>query len=334
MSLKVVVFVAVLIAGVWAADSDTEAEGEAITADFSSAEGMTRAKEVSSVAVAIDPVHTVKATIVKHLPSHSSAHANEEESEHDTLGNAFETSNFEADQVYDSDAESLESTADDAAADARFATATATAPAPALVKAASTTEDIPDMTTAPLGTPTNANVDPTKPAAKPLAAEKKPEPIMDKAAQTASHLYIGYEDPIALPDGTEIKRKVDTSGTIGTEAGTAFNYKKGETPKTAKCANGCQLRLPVMVGFRGIREQPAEGTRRVTVPGDRERHRAVHNAVETTDRISWAQGDLDTARSHLKKSSSKLFKLRLKRKAYEDTALNREVVVPTHDAPY
>ena len=90
------------------------------------------------------------------------------------------------------------------------------------------------MLPTPPGTATDANVDPTSPAA--LNAQKAPEPVMDAAAVRASHLYIGYEDPNHLPDGTEIKPKVDTSGTIGTEAGTDFNYVCATPSPTAPAA--------------------------------------------------------------------------------------------------
>lgn len=343
--------VVALIAGAWAAD--VESVVESVSEDFATNEQP--AQVVQSLAVALDPTNVVRATIVKHLPSHVDADADaaEDESAH---GDAFETSNWEADQVEAGDSLEATSAFVEADADAEVdadADADADAEADAEVDAeeegeapsfgpkagavkAQAAVDVPDMTRAPLGTPTNANaaVDPTSPAALNAVDKALAAPVMDEAAVRASHLYIGYEDPKALPDGTELTRKipVDTSGTIGTEAGTAFNYAKGQTPKSKKCANGCQVRLPVMVGYRGVREDPAESTRRVTVPGDRERHRRVHSEFKTGEKWQWLKSDLAAADKHLKGAAWRLQKLKIKRKAYEDTALNREVRVPDNAA--
>jgi hypothetical protein len=282
----------------------------------------------------------VKAKIVAHLPSH--------ESDEETLGNAFETSNFEANEVIAEDAESLESTAAGAEAEAQTVEAevetelveTAEAELPAatapvsssapirqlkaqLVRAAAMTS-VPDMLLNPVGTPTDANA----PVPVPLGSSVAPAPpqVMDEAAVRASHLYIGHE-PAGLPTGLEIKRPVDLSGTVGTEAGTNFDFSK-KMKKGAKCGNGCQLKVPVMVGYVGIKEEPATGTREVRMPGDRQRWRNIHNDLKTTDKITWRQEHLNTARRHLKRSTRKIDNLRRARKMYEDTALNREVVVP------
>lgn len=393
-----VVLCVALIAGAWAADE------ESVTEDFAVNEQA--ASVVQSLAVAMNPDNVVRATIVKHLPSHDAAaedaEAEESEQQDMPLGNAFETSNWEADQVAAADTleatsfveadaaeedeaeaeeadaeedsaddeaeadeeedlallevadedeeeeadsdesedesedeESDESEAEESEEEVALVEADAETSAPSFgpnakaVKAAAAV-DVPDMTTAPLGKPTNANTDPTL---QETAVEKALRtPVMDQAAIKASHLYIGYEDPKSLPDGTELKRPVDTSGTIGTEAGTAFNYAKGQTPKSKKCSNGCQVRLPVMVGYRGVREDPAESTRRVTVPGDRERHRRIHQDFKTGEKWVWNKADLAAADKHVKGVAWRLNKLRIKRKAYEDTALNREVRVPDNAA--
>lgn len=327
--MKLAVVLLAFVALAWAADTETVAE------DFASAPQMVKAHVVQSVRVFLDPTNVVKAKTVKHLPSHANVDS-EESSEETISGNVFETSNFEADQVLESDAESLEASSmeGDSEADAMRFRAGASAPIQKLkqqltVKAAANGE-VPDglMLPTPPGTPTDANVDPLSPAALNAQGNDK-SIVMDEAAQRASHLYIGYEDPIKLPDGTEIKKPVDTSGTIGTEAGTDFDYNK-KIDKKKKCANGCQVSLPVMVGYRGVRETPAEKTRRVTVPGDRERHRAIHEDYKIEARHTWDKIKILGGRKHLAKATTKINKLRMKRKAYEDTALNREVNVPTH----
>jgi len=325
--MKLALVLLAFVAVAWAADADTES----VTEEFVSAQGPTKAHVVQNVKVFLNPKDVVRAKIVKHLPSHQNADA-EEEGESHIEGNAFETSNWEADAVSEGDAASLEATSLDSDSDAMRFRAGASAPIQKLkqqlVKAAPNGE-VPDglMETTPPGKPTDANVNPLSTAA--LNAQDKKEIVMDAAAVRASHLYIGYEDPIKLPDGTEIKKPVDTSGTIGTEAGTDFDYKK-KIDKKKKCANGCQVSLPVMVGYRGIREEPAEKTRRVTVPGDKERHRAIHEDLKIPSRHTWNKLEILGGRKHLAKASTKINKLRMKRKAYEDTALNRQVRVPTH----
>ncbi len=146
--------------------------------------------------------------------------------------------------------------------------------------------DTPGMFDTPAGKPTDPTA--TAPAPLPLGARVpippanggKPPQVMDEAAERASHLYIGHE-PAGLPTGLEIKKPVDTSGSIGTEAGTAFDYSK-KMKANAKCGNGCQLRVPVMVGYVGVKEQPATATREVRMPGDRLRWRRIHQDLETT----------------------------------------------------
>jgi hypothetical protein len=309
----VVVLLAILSVA-WAADADTEA----VSQDFASAPGMTTARVVQNVKVFLNPDNVVKAKIVAHLPSH--------EADEQVLGNAFETSNFEANEVIAEDAESLESTELVETAEAETPSVAASAPIrqlkAQLVRASAMTS-VPDMLLNPVGTPSDANA-----PVVPLGSSVAPAPpqVMDEAAVRASHLYIGHE-PAGLPTGLEIKRPVDLSGTVGTEAGTNFDYSK-KMKKGAKCGNGCQLKVPVMVGYVGIKEQPASGTREVRMPGDRQRWRNIHNDLKTTDKITWRQEHLNAARRHLKRSTRKIDNLRRSRKLYEDTALNREVVVP------
>jgi len=316
-----------------AADTDSADETVSASADFASAPGLTKARIVQNVKVFLDPAHAIPAKIVKHLPSHTHE---SEESESDAaphiLGNVFETSNFEADQVLETDSEALESTETAAAADAmRFRSdpmhklkAKWERAAPAAVVADGL------MLREPPGKPTDANIDPTSPAA--LNAQKAPEQIMDDAAVRASHLYIGYEDPNHLPDGTVIKRPVDKSGKFGTEAGTNFQFNK-RVDQNKKCANGCTVRTPVMVGYRGIREHPAESTREVRMPGDRSRWRMIHSEYKVPARHSWHPVEIKAGHQHLKRASYRIDKLRMKRKAYENTALNRDVVMEQNVPP-
>jgi len=327
------VCVLAIVAVAWAADADTETETESVSESFVSAEGMTKAHVVQSVKVYLNPNAVVKAKIVKHLPSHAKAEEQseseqEEEGESKILGNAFETSNWEADAVAEGDASSLEATS--LPADSmRFRSSNPIQKLKQQLVKAAPNGEVADtlMQPTPPGTPTDANVNPL--SAESLNAQDKKEIVMDAAAVRASHLYIGYEDPIALPDGTEIKKPKDTSGTLGTEAGTDFDYNKKVDPKK-KCSNGCQVALPVMVGYRGLREEPAEKTRRVTVPGDKERHRAIHEDLKIPARHTWSKVEIIGGHKHLAKATTKINKLRMKRKAYEDTALNRVVRVPTH----
>jgi len=190
---------------------------------------------------------------------------------------------------------------------------------------------VPDMLLNPVGVPSDANT-PVVPLGSraafpmPSTGSSAAAAPVDEAGVRASRLYIGHE-PAGLPTGLEIKRPVDLSGTVGTEAGTNFDYSK-KMKAGAKCANGCQLRVPVMVGYVGIKEEPASGTREVRMPGDRQRWRNIHNDLKTTDKITWRQEHLNAARRHLKVSTRKIDNMRRARKLYEDTALNREVVVP------
>jgi len=301
----------------WAADADVEE----VATDFTSAPGMTTARVVQNVKVFLNPDNVVKATIVAHLPSHDY-----EEEEEQTLGNAFETSNFEANEVIEEDAESLESTAVEAVEVESRASSPIRQLKADLVRVTAMTS-VPDMVLNPIGTPSDANA-----PVVPLGSSVAPAPpqVMDEAAIRASHLYIGHE-PAGLPTGLEIKRPVDTSGSVGTEAGTDFDHSgkwAKKHPKGAKCGNGCQLKVPVMVGYVGIKEQPASGTREVRMPGDRQRWRNIHQDLKTTDKITWRQSDLNAGRKHLKRAARKIDNMRRGRKLYEDTALNRDVVVP------
>jgi len=271
--------------------------------------GFVKARIVQNVKVFLNPNNVVQATIVKHLPSADTA-TKSSNADMEVIGDAFETSNFEAEEVAPED--SLVSDNVELVDPPRFA-------AP---------ETPPSMTSpAPAADKNDANVDPTVPV-----LEKLPAVPLDEAAKRASTLYLGYEPP-GLPVGG-LKRAVDYSGTIGTEAGNDFNYakalaeQKNPPKKPAKCANGCTRKVPVMVGYVGLKEQPATSTRSVRVPGDQKRYRRIHQDLKTTDKITWAQEALDTARSHLSKSARRLKKLRKTRKVLEDTQLNRHAVLP------
>jgi len=339
--MKSLVLVLAVLALAHAADSDVEEVSE----DFVSAPGVMTARVVQNVKVFLNPGAAIPAKIVAHLPSHGQTAETETETETQTeseatpiIGDAFETSNFEANEVYDSDSNSLEASASESveaedASDMRFKQSSA--PIRQMkekLSRASAASAAPEMGEIPAGTPTDANVDvtnvdaPVVPLGKEKGAPAPPAKLMSEAEERASHLYIGYEDPNHLPTGNEyVKRPVDKSGTVGTPAGTDFDFSK-KPVKGAKCANGCQLRVPVTVGYVGLREQPAESTRDVRMPGDRQRWRDIHERLKTD--ATWHQPTLNTARRHLKKAHKRIDFLRRTRKVYEDTQLNREVVAP------
>jgi len=304
------------------------ADVDEVTEDsFESADAV---KTVHSVNVELNPQTAIPATIVEHLPSHSGVEDGAVE------GNAFESSNFEADVVAEEDslvdsdgfvdAETVES--DDAP---RFSSQPIYQLKAMLEMRAPQSTPSPTMNANPpkADVVPSANVDPAQ------LAERDPNPIplkklqklLDPEAERASHLYLGYEDPNSLPAGG-LKIPVDYSGTIGTEAGDNFNYAKalreqktGKRARTKRCANGCTVRTPVMVGYRGVKEWPATLSRRVRTPGDKQRIRQIHTDLETTPRTTWKQTHLDNARRNLRKSSRTINKLRNKRKVYENTAL-------------
>jgi len=323
------VIVAVLLMASAVLGSDVEDVSED---SFTSA---AKVKVVQSVAVEMmSPKSVVKAKIVAHLPSSSAAAAasDEEEAEPSILGNAFETSNFEADEVSAEDSLLTSAGVEAEAEDAPRFSSQPIRKLKAMLDERAAPAPQPSMNAVPPGAASDANVDPAKLAefdptpAKPAAAAA-PAPLVDAATERASHLYIGYEDPNHLPVGG-LKIPVDYSGTIGTEAGTDFDYaralreqKDPSTIKRAKCANGCTRKLPVMVGFRGLKEWPARSSRSVRVPGDHERDRRIHTDLKTSRRTSWQQAHLNKARKNLRESSRTIDKLRKKRKVYENTAL-------------
>jgi len=288
-------------------------------------------KTVSSVNVEMNPKTVIPATIVEHLPS-STEESSEAESSSPIVGDAFETSNFEADVV----------DAKDSLVDSEGFTEAEVEDAPrfssqpirklkALLEERAAPAAAPSMDANP---PTSdkvasANVNPDTLAERvPTPASSKP--LLDPEAERASHLYLGYEDPNHLPVGG-LKIPKDYSGTIGTEAGNDFSYAKalkrdklirsGKKPVVKRCANGCTVSTPVMVGYRGVKEWHSKSTRRVRVPGDQKRLRRIHSDVDTTPGTSWQQKHLDRARSNLRQSSRIINKLRNKRKVYENTAL-------------
>jgi len=329
MKLAIAVVVLAILSVAWAADT------EEVSESFESSPGMTTARVVQNVKVFLNPENVVKAKIVAHLPSQLVS-----DSDSETLGNAYETSNFEANEVIAEDTDSLESTSVEADESPRFAeaeTESDTSPSVKTFKAElasiSSVADTPGMFDIPAGKQTDANdqsqvipLGTRVPIPAANAPGGAPPQVMDEAAIRASHLYIGHE-PAGLPTGLEIKKPVDLSGSVGTEAGTDFDYSK-KMKAGAKCGNGCQLRVPVTVGYVGIKEQPATSTREVRMPGDRMRWRRIHQDLKTGPKITWKQAHLNSARAHFRRASRKIDNFRRSRKLYEDTALNREVVVP------
>jgi hypothetical protein len=318
MKLTAVVVLLALVSVALAADVDEVSEDS-----FTSEEAV---KTVHSVNVEMNPKAAIPATIVEHLPSHD----NEASEESKIQGNAFETSNFEADVVDAKDSlvasegftEAEEVDAD--AADARFSS-----------QPIRQLKALLEMKAAPAALPSMNSVPPK--ADKPkididALAERAPpgQKVLDPEAARASALYLGYEDPNHLPVGG-LKIPVDYSGTIGTEAGNKFNYPKalkneklraaGKRVKYKRCANGCTVRTPVMVGYRGVKEWPARLSRRVRTPGDKQRIRQIHTDLKTTKRTSWKQAHLNEGRAKLRKSSRTINNLRRKRKEYENTPL-------------
>jgi len=204
--MKSVLLVLAMLALAHAADSDVESVSE----DFVSAPGVMKARVVQNVKVFLNPGAAIPAKIVAHLPSHEHADADAAETESETesapiIGDAFETSNFEANEVYDSDSNSLEAVEADDASEMRFKESSA--PIRQMKEklnraAAAADANVPEMGETPAGTPTNANVDVTNvdPPVTPLGKEKgAPAKLMSTAEERASHLYIGYEDPKFCP---------------------------------------------------------------------------------------------------------------------------------------
>jgi hypothetical protein len=303
-----------------AADVDEVSEDE-----FTSMEPV---KTVHSVNVEMNPQSAIPATIVEHLASH-----NDEESE--IHGNAFESSNFEADVVDTEDSlvdsegfEEAETAEDDSP---RFSSQPIRQLKALLEMHSAAAPEVPSMNAVP---PKADRVQPANKIDIDALAERAPpgqkKPLLDPEAERASHLYLGYEDPNHLPVGG-LKIPVDYSGTIGTEAGDKLNYDRalrndklrraGKRVKYKRCANGCTVRTPVMVGYRGVKEWPARLSRRVRTPGDKQRIRQIHTDLKTTPRTSWKQAHLNEGRRKLRRSSRTINNLRRKRKEYENTAL-------------
>jgi len=313
-----------------AADVDEVTEDE-----FTSEDAV---KTVHSVDLELHPQSAIPATIVEHLPSH-----NDESEAAEIKGNAFETSNFEADVVdakdslvdsdgfVDADSSEVEEVEVDAPrfssqpirqlkAMLEMRSLEAAAPVP-----------LPSMDAVPpkadkVASANKLDIDSLAERAPP--GQKKP--LLDPEAERASHLYLGYEDPNHLPVGG-LKIPVDYSGTIGTEAGNQFNYAKalsdqklraaGKRVKHKRCANGCTVRTPVMVGYRGVKEWPATASRRVRTPGDAARIRQIHTDLKTSKRTSWRQAHLNEGRRKHRRYSRVINNLRRKRKEYENTPL-------------
>jgi len=336
MKLAAVVVLLAVASVALAADVDEVTEDSFTT--------MEPVKTVHSVNVELNPQSAIPATIVEHLP-----HGSEEGEE--IQGNAFETSNFEADVVDASDSlvdsEGFEEA--DAESDAAFVEEEADEEGEeesipvgssqpirqlkALLEMRSSVEgpvaDVPTMNAVPPAAP-------KQPAIPKLnidqLAERAPpgKPLLDPEAERASHLYLGYEDPNHLPVGG-LKIPVDYSGTVGTEADDKFNYARalreqklraqGKRVRAKRCANGCTVRTPVMVGYRGVKEWPAKLSRRVRTPGDAARIRQIHTDLKTSSRTSWQQAHLNEGRRKLRKSGRTIDNLRRKRKEYENTPL-------------
>jgi len=130
----------------------------------------------------------------------------------------------------------------------------------------------------------------------------KPDAVLESVKD-----IIAVPEKDGLPTGT-----LDTTKVVG----------------AASCGKGCSRKLPVMVGWAGLNEHPAHLTgRRVTLPGDKERVRARHEALKVPSKYSWQQRDLDKARVHLKRSSKRIKDLRRARKKVGDAPLARPVVV-------
>jgi hypothetical protein len=319
MKVAAVLVLLALASVALAADVDDVSEDS-----FTSEEAV---KTVHSVNVEMNPKTAIPATIVEHLPSHNS-----EATEEEIQGNAFETSNFEADVVdakdslVDSEGFTEAETVDESADAPRFSSQPIRQLKAMLeMRASAAPAPLPSM-----------NAEPPK-SDKPkididALAERAPpgQKILDPEAARASALYLGYEDPNHLPVGG-LKIPVDYSGTIGTEAGNKLNYAKalkddatrraGKRVKHKRCANGCTVRTPVMVGYRGVKEWPARLSRRVRTPGDKARIRQIHTDLKTSKRTSWKQAHLNEGRHKLRKSSRTIDNLRRKRKEYENTPL-------------
>jgi hypothetical protein len=328
MKLTAVVVLLAVASVALAADVDEVSEDA-----FTSEEAV---KTVHSVNVEMNPQSAIPATIVEHLPSH-----NDEASEENAIeGNAFETSNFEADVVeakdslVDSDgfvdAETTEEAEEEAVEVPRFSSQPIRQ-LKAMLEMRATPVPLPSMNAVPPKTDkvgsANQKLDIDSLAERAPPGQK---PLLDPEEQRASHLYLGYEDPNHLPVGG-LKIPVDYSGTIGTEAGNQFNYDKalandklraaGKRVKYKRCANGCTVRTPVMVGYRGVKEWPARESRRVRTPGDKSRIRQIHTDLKTSKRTSWKQAHLNAGRRKLRRSSRTINNLRRKRKEFENTPL-------------
>jgi len=259
MKLAAVVVLLAVASVALAADVDEVTEDE-----FTSADAV---KTVHSVDLELNPQSAIPATIVEHLPSH-----NDESEESEIKGNAFETSNFEADVVgtedslVDSDgfvdADTTEVEEVEAEAPRFSSQPIRQLKAMLQMRSAAAPVPLPSMNAVPPKADkvasANNKLDLDSLAERAPPGQKKP--LLDPEAERASHLYLGYEDPNHLPVGG-LKIPVDYSGTIGTEAGDQFNYAKalkdqklraaGKRVKHKRCA---KVALSARLLWLGIAE--------------------------------------------------------------------------------
>jgi len=295
------------VACVWASVD----EEETVTDNFVSSSAAVHPKLVSNLAVlSTKAKDLIKARTVAHLPEH-----NDEE----ISGNVFTSHPADAEEVSAEDELGLGSDEDSVSDSARFASATPAAPA---APAKSTAPPAIDPAGPPR--PKGVAIDATAPTPPPPAPKKKKEEVqrvaigsldgpVQRHGDKPDAVLESVKDILAVPEKDGLPdATLTTTKVVG----------------TAKCGDGCTRKLPVMVGWAGLNERPAHKTgRRVSLPGDRARVRAQHEALKVPSKYTWQQRDLNKARRHLKASAKRIKELRRARKKIGDTPLARQVIL-------
>jgi hypothetical protein len=309
--VAVLVVTAVLIAGVWADNADTDTEEAVVSEDFVSGSEAVHPATVQSLQVAMNPDSVVVAKTVAHLSNSRSAGEAETESQGES--DADET---EAEAA----GESAEGRDPGTLYSSRFtqvhADPAAPAAPPAPAKSSSPIQQLKGALTAKSSSKgakgPGMDTDPIPP--KGGRANSYPQPGTPFQPMKVMHHLGGLEDAPA-------------AGTVSMEAGDElpadFDAKK-EAEK--KCPGGCSRKLPIVIGTGGHNERPAKDmNRRVKLPTDHAMWKRIHNDLKTSERISWQQLDLNNGRRKLRSSTRIIDALTKKRKALEINPLGRRV---------
>jgi len=293
---------------------------ETVSENFASSSGTVKAHMVQNVKIFLAPDKAIPARTVAHLPSHSKGGATsvvmtgdddadtDADSESERIeGDAFETANWQADEVSESDSlmedadmESEAETVDgESVAQPRFAQAAPTsAPTPAAAAAAPVKapplapgatlpirqlQDALHAYNAELPRPLPSDsAAPAKPAA--LAAAPAPVVAAPPKRKRKVNPFFAYDEDAAMDKAEADGSARGPNGEVVPDLPGGFDVKPhvDRPPFTAARAKfpnrslklpancpgtKCSRRTPVMVGYVGYREQPASSTRRVRVPG-------------------------------------------------------------------